>query len=88
MPFAGYLLLLVWLASVGDPYYGLAVGVVYGVARAVPLLVSGFTQLRTPDSRPDPLRLMLTRLLWQPLNGIALILFGGLLLQSLAVTLL
>lgn len=88
MPFAGYLILLGWLASVADPYYGLAVGATYGFARAVPLLMSGFALLGRPDSRPDPARLLRTRLLWQPLNGIALILFGGLLLQSLAVTLL
>lgn len=86
MPFAGYLILLGWLASMADPYYGLAVGTVYGFARAVPVLVSGFTQLRRPDFRPNPVGLLRTRLLWQPLNGMALVLFAGLLLQALAVT--
>lgn len=86
IPFAGYFILLGWLASVADPYYGVGVGAAYGFARAVPVLVAGSAQVRTPEFSPDPLTLLRTRLLWQPLNGLALALFAALLVQALLVT--
>lgn len=86
VPFAGYFILLGWVAYIADPHYGLAVGALYGFARAVPLLVSGFIQLRRPNLSPDPIKLLRTRLLWQPLNGLALVAFAGLLLQALMTT--
>jgi hypothetical protein len=41
IPFYTYFIVLLWTILQGDPVYGLIVGVVYGFARALPVLIAG-----------------------------------------------
>lgn len=83
LPFPGYLVLLGWLAAIGNPYYGLAVAGLYGFARALPVLLNGVFAFMKPTFRPNPAWLLRTSLVWHPVNGLALLLFAGMLSQVL-----
>lgn len=84
IPFAGFYLLLMWEMAAGAVSLQAAVllGMIYGVARGVTAVMGGVSVLR--GEYPVPLSQWLLNHLgwWHAINGLVLLLVGGLLLGS------
>lgn len=73
--FPAFLVLLAWILAQGDVVVGAIVGATYGFARSLTALSSWVSSLR--DGTPaDPSKLVGTRLIWHPVNGIMLLILA------------
>jgi hypothetical protein len=87
IPFASFYLLLMWEVAAGAASLQAAVtlGLIYGFFRGIPAVVGGISVLRGQYPLPVSDWLMSHLGLWHAINGLALLLVGGLLLGSLVL---